>query len=87
MKNYNNYTKEELIEEIKRLKGEDENINLNPECLKKVKMLFGIPPYNKWNNVCYGDGFFYMSIIKDFGQEEYKACEEYLQKKYNIRGL
>lgn len=39
------------------------------EAWNKINMLEGNPPHNTWSNICYGDGYFAQSIIRDFGEE------------------
>lgn len=34
-----------------------------------VRVLYGLPPYNTFTNVCYGDAFYRQSIINKFGQK------------------
>lgn len=42
------------------------------ELEEMLKKLYGLPPYNTWTNICYGDGYFAKSIEKKFSKEEIK---------------
>lgn len=37
------------------------------EALDKIRMLRGEPPHNDPGNICYGDGIFATSIVRDYG--------------------
>ena len=37
------------------------------EALDDLKKLKGLPPYDNWSNICYGDGYFAQSIVSRFG--------------------
>ena len=46
----------------------------------KIRMLEGLPPYNTPSNICYGDGYFAQSIIREYGM----SIEE-LKKKVDMK--
>ena len=50
------------------------------ELEEMLKKLYGLPPYNTWINICYGDGYFAKSIEEKFSKEEIKKAK----KKLNI---
>ena len=37
------------------------------EAAVKIAMLEGSPPYNTPSNICYGDGYFAQSIVREYG--------------------
>lgn len=41
-----------------------------------LKKLYGLPPYNNWSNICYGDGYFAKSIEDKFSKEEIKQAKK-----------
>ena len=49
------------------------------ELEEMLKKLYGLPPYNIWTNICYGDGYFAKSIEKKFSKEEIKKAKKKLK--------
>ena len=47
-----------------------------------LKKLYGLPPYNTWTNICYGDGYFAKSIEDKFSKEEIKKAKKKLKIYY-----
>ncbi len=45
-----------------------------------LKMLFGLPPYSGFDNICAGDGHFSNSLVRKYGM----SIEE-LQKETGVR--
>lgn len=37
------------------------------EALDDLKKLRGLPPYDNWSNICYGDGYFANSLVRRYG--------------------
>ena len=46
----------------------DRNSKEYKQCMKDIKMLNGLSPYNTPENIVYGDVYFYQSIIKKYGE-------------------
>ena len=49
------------------------------ELEEMLKKLYGLPPYNTWTNICYGDGYFAKSIEDKFSKEEIKKAKKKLK--------
>lgn len=54
--------------------------NLN-ECMTKLKMLYGLAPYNNAGNQVYKDGWFARSIESDFEADTIKQAKKELKIK------
>lgn len=50
--------------------------NLEEQCKKYL----GLPPYNEWTNICYGDGIFLFGLYNVFGKDEVTRKIEELKK-------
>nr|DAD77459.1 MAG TPA: hypothetical protein [Podoviridae sp. ctaNW81] len=48
------------------------------ELEEMLKKLYGLPPYNTWTNICYGDGHFAKSIQEKFSQDEIDKAKKKL---------
>lgn len=48
------------------------------ELEEMLKKLYGLPPYNTWTNLCYGDGYFAKSIQEKFSQDEINKAKKKL---------
>ena len=49
------------------------------ELEEMLKKLYGLPPYDNWSNLCYGDGHFAKSIEDKFSKEEIKQAKKKLK--------
>ena len=47
-----------------------------------LRTYFGLPPYHTGDNICMYDNWFYMSIQKEYGDEEILKTKEVLKEKY-----
>lgn len=56
-----------IIKPIRTYKGAD--AEAKKEAMDKIDKLEGVPPYNTWSNICYGDGYFAASIIRQYGDK------------------
>ena len=57
-------------------------MNKKDSCEDMLRMYFGLPPYNTGSNICMYDNWFYMSIQKEYGDEEILKTKEELKEKY-----
>lgn len=44
--------------------------------LDKLRAFHGLPPYDESSNIVVGDGYFYRSLIKEYGAGVVNAAEE-----------
>lgn len=49
-------------------------------CKDKLKKLYGLPPYNNGSNICFNDGWFSMSIERDYTEETIKEAKRQLKR-------
>ena len=49
------------------------------ELEEMLKKLYGLPPYDNFSNICYGDGYFAKSIEDKFSKEEIKRTKKKLK--------
>lgn len=49
------------------------------ELEEMLKKLYGLPPYDNWSNICYGDGYFAKSIKDKFSEQEIKQAKKKLK--------
>lgn len=50
-------------------------------CAEQLRILYGLPPHDAPSNICRSDGYFDMSIQRDFAPETYLAAKELVQKE------
>lgn len=50
------------------------------ECIRKLKMFYGLPPYDSTTNFCRNDGWFKASIHNDFEEETIIQAEAKIRK-------
>lgn len=55
------------------------------ELEEMLKKLYGLPPYDNWSNICYGDGYFAKSIEDKFSKEEIKQAKKKLKFFKNLK--
>lgn len=48
------------------------------ELEEMLRKLYGLPPYDNWSNICYGDGYFAKSIQEKFSEEDIKRTKKRL---------
>lgn len=51
------------------------------ELERKVRMLMGIPPHNQPSNICWNDGYFYRSLVIEYGEKAVIEMQEKLKKE------
>jgi len=50
----------------------------NKKLMDELKMLKGLPPYDDWSNICYGDGYFWKSIQNKYTEKQIAEAEKEL---------
>lgn len=47
------------------------------EARDNIAMLEGAPPYNTWSNLCYGDGYFANSLLRQYKAESIEQLKKW----------
>lgn len=47
--------------------------------LDKLRMFHGVAPYNTPSNICYADGYFWNSLVGQFGKKAVEAASKEVQ--------
>ena len=65
------------------VKGSRKEVNdmavINSQCMKECKKYLGLPPYNDDGNVIRSDGYFYMYLIRKYGEWEVRKTIRFLK--------
>lgn len=73
-------TPEDAVAEMREFIAERLKPRLSKEQIRKardeLKMLMGLPPYNNWSNICYGDGYFAQSLVQKYGMSIQELKQE-----------
>ena len=52
--------------------------------LDKLRMFHGKAPYNEPSNICYADGYFWNSLVDQFGKEAVEAASKEVTEAFDV---